>query len=62
MNYLTEDEEVKRLNELRENWALDRFFDMRSAEEKQQKTEKLEMAKKLLEKNIALEIIIELQV
>jgi len=35
MNYLTEDEEVKRLNELRENWALDRFFDMRSAEEKQ---------------------------
>ena len=32
MNYLTGDEEIKRLTELREKWAMDRTLDIKSAE------------------------------
>jgi len=29
MNYLTGDEEIRRLAELREKWAIDRYFDIK---------------------------------
>ena len=31
MNYLTGDEEVRRLAELREKWAMERYFDLKNA-------------------------------
>ena len=55
LEYLTGDEEVKRLAFLREKWEMDRISDLNHAKSEGKK----EVAKKLLEKNIPLEIIIE---
>ena len=64
MNYLTGDEEVRRLVELREKWNYDRKMDMRYAkkegEKEGQKAEKIEIAKKMLEKNKTIEEIMEI--
>lgn len=49
MTYLTGDEEVKRLAELREIWAIDRAFDRKEA--------KREVAEEMLKNNISIEII-----
>lgn len=73
MNYLTGDEEVRRLAELREKWAMDRASDMdeareegeRIGEEKSRKEgemvgrdkEKIEMAKEMLKKDLPIELI-----
>ena len=48
MNYLTGDEEVKRLVELRERWEIDRNLDMKLAKEEGEKNAKIEMARKML--------------
>ena len=64
MNYLTGDEEVRRLVELREKWNYDRKMDIRYAkkegEKEGQKAEKIEIAKKMLEKNKTIEEIMEI--
>ncbi len=63
LEYLTGDEEVKRLAFLREKWEMDRVSDINYATEqgelKGRKEEQKEIAKKLLEKNISIDIIIE---
>ena len=52
MNYLTGDEEVRRLAELREKWEMDRVSEINFA--------KLEIAKKMLKKGMDIDTIIEL--
>lgn len=59
MNYLTGDEEIRRLVELRERWAFDRNMDMNYAEEDGKKKKAREIAKKLLKKGVSIEIIVE---
>lgn len=59
MNYLTGDEEIRRLVELRERWAFDRNMDMNYAEEDGKKKKAREIAKKLLKKGVSIEIIME---
>lgn len=49
MNYLTGDEEIRRLAELREKWAMDRYFDLENT--------KKEIAKEMLKNNIDIKII-----
>ena len=53
MNYLTGDEEIKRLAELREKWAIERYFDRKSAKEEGKK----EIAKEMLKNGVSIEII-----
>lgn len=55
MEYLTGDEELQRLAELRESSAIDRGLAMSYA----RKQEKIETAKKLLKKNVSIDIILE---
>ena len=59
LEYLTGDEEVKRLAFLREKWEMDRISDLNYAKSEGRKEEQKEIAKKLLEKNISIDIIIE---
>lgn len=55
MEYLTGDEELQRLAELRESSAIDRGLAMSYA----RKQEKIETARKLLKKNVSIDIILE---
>ena len=55
MEYLTGDEELQRLAELRESSVIDRGLAMSYA----RKQEKIETAKKLLKKNVSIDIILE---
>lgn len=55
MNYLTGDEEIRRLVELRERWEFDRNMDVKC--ERYQKAR--EIAQKLLKKGVSIEIIME---
>lgn len=71
MEYLTGDEEIKRLVELRERWDFDRMMDLKSAKEEGQsigrlegqdegkRQAKIEMVKKMLEKGENIEKIME---
>ena len=63
MNYLTGDEEVRRLAELREKWEMDYNSGIgharREGIKEGQKEKQLEVAKKLKEKNIDVTIIVE---
>lgn len=58
INYLTGDAEVKRLEELREKWEMDRISAISYAEKRGRNKEKEEIAKKLLKENVGIEIII----
>lgn len=64
LEYLTGDEEVKRLAFLREKWEMDRVSDINYATEqgelKGRKEEQKEIAKKLLEENVDIEIIVKI--
>ena len=53
VEYLTGDEEVKRLAELREKWEMDRNSEIGQA----RKEEKLEIAKSMLKDGMDLEIV-----
>jgi len=55
MEYLTGDEELQRLAELRESSVIDRGLAMSYA----RKQEKIETARKLLKKNVSIDIILE---
>ena len=57
MNYLTGDEEVRRLAELREKWEMDRVSAINYAERKGKKEGKIEVARKLLNKKIPIKDI-----
>ena len=57
MNYLTGDEEIKRLAEIRENWQIDRNFDMKHAKEEGEKRAKREMIKKMLKNGVDINVI-----
>ncbi len=70
LNYLTGDEAVRRLAELREKWEMDRISELNYAEEKGEirgerrgekrgkKQEKEQIAKNLIKQNIDIDIII----
>ena len=60
MNYLTGDEAVRRLAELREKWEMDRISDLSYAEKKGRKEKAEEIAKKLLKKKVEINEIIEI--
>lgn len=60
MNYLTGDDEVRRIAELQEKWESDRVSELSYATRKGEKKSKLEIAKRMLEKNKDIEEIIEL--
>lgn len=53
MNYLTGDEEIRRLAELREKWAMDRYFDIKNAKEEG----KREIIKQMLKNGINIKTI-----
>ena len=59
LEYLTGDEEVKRLAFFFFIWEMDRISDLNYAKSEGRKEEQKEIAKKLLEKNISIDIIIE---
>lgn len=63
ITYLTGDAAVQRLEELREKWEMDRISAIDYAEERGKKAgeenKQKEIAKKMLEKNIAIDVIIE---
>ena len=56
MTYLTGDEEIRRLAELREKWEMD----WNSSMDYSKKEGKKEVAKKMKEKNIPIETIVEI--
>ena len=58
MEYLTGDAEIKGLAELRENSRIDKWFAMNYGRKQGENKAKIETAKKLLEMNIAMDIII----
>lgn len=68
MNYLTGDEEIRRLAELREKWEMDyksaqraeREFGLKEGEKKGSKKEKQEIARKMLMKKLPLDLIEEI--
>lgn len=64
MNYLTGDEEIKRLTELRERWAFDRAMDINWANKtcvkKGIRQNQIRVAKKMLEKGKEIAEIIEM--
>ena len=60
MNYLTGDEEVKRLAELREKWEMDYNSGISYAIKKGEKKNKIETAKKMKEENLPIELIIKI--
>lgn len=57
MNYLTGDEEVRRIAELREKWEMDWNSGMADAREEGIKQEKIEIAKKLIKLGMSIEKI-----
>ena len=57
INYLTGDAEVRRMQELREKWEMDRISALSCAESKGKEYEKKKIAKKLLKENVNIEII-----
>ena len=59
MEYLTGDEELQRLAELRESSAIDRGLAMSYARKQGIKENQIETARKLLKKNISIDIILE---
>ena len=60
MNYLTGDEEVKRLAELREKWEMDYNSGISYAIKKGEKNRTIETAKKMKQENLPLELIIKI--
>ena len=64
MNYLTGDEEVRRLAELREKWEMDRVsainYAERKGEERGKKQRNIEIAKEMKNKKIGVELIAEI--
>lgn len=60
LEYLTGDEAVRRLAELRDKWEMDDFFIKKYAKEEGEKKGKKEIAKKLLEKGMEIQEIIEI--
>lgn len=59
MEYLTGDEEVRRMAELREKWEMDYISASNSGKRDGAQKEKIEIAKKLLKLEIDIEKIIE---
>ncbi len=59
MEYLTGDEELQRLAELRESSAIDRGLAMSYARKQGIKENQIETARKLLKKNVSIDIILE---
>lgn len=59
VEYLTGEEEIKRLAELREKWAMDRRSEISDAREEGKKEEKLAIAKNMLNKGISEEDILD---
>ena len=57
VEYLTGDEEVKRLAELREKWEMDRNSEIGQAKKEGKKEEKLEIAKNMLKDGMNLETV-----
>ena len=60
MNYLTGEAETRRLAELREKWEMDRVSAINHATRKGKKEEKIEIAKKMLNENMSIEMIMKL--
>ena len=60
MNYLTGEEEVKRLAELREKWEMDYNSGMGHARREGIKETKFEVAKKMKEEKLPIELIIKI--
>lgn len=60
MNYLTGDEEVRRLAELREKWEMDRVSAINYATRKGEKKKSLEIAKEMKNEGIAIKLIEEI--
>ena len=60
MNYLTGDEEVRRLAELREKWEMDYNSGMDYARREGKKEKELELAKKMKEEKLPIELIIKI--
>ena len=60
LDYLTGDEAVRRLVELRDKWDMDDFFIKKRAKEEGEKAGKKEIALKLLEKGMEIKEIIEI--
>lgn len=58
MNYLTGDEAVRRLAELREKWEMDRISDLSWAEKKGRKEKAEEIAKEMIKQGLSIEIIV----
>lgn len=62
MNYLTGDEEVRRLAELREKWEMDRISEISYAKEEGKaegrRSEKEKIAKEMLKQGLTIEIIV----
>ncbi len=59
LEYLTGDEEVKRMAFLHEKWEMDYNSGIQNAKEDGKKQEKIEIAKRMLNKKIDIELIIE---
>lgn len=57
MNYLTGDEEVQRLAELREKWEMDYISGTNYARAEGEKNKSIEIAKELLKENMTIEKI-----
>ena len=58
VEYLTGDEEVKRLAELREKWEMDRNSEIGQAKKEGKAEEKLEIAKSMLKRKFKIEDIV----
>lgn len=60
MNYLTGDDEVRRIAELQEKWESDRVSELSYATKLGEKTSKIEIAKRLIKMKVPLEQIMEI--
>lgn len=60
MNYLTGDAAVRRMAELREKWEMDRISEIDYAETKGKEEKQIEIVKKMLKKEMSIELIMEI--
>ena len=60
LSYLTGEEEVRRLEELEEKWAMDRNSAIDYAETKGRKEKQIEVAKEMLKRNMEIKLISEI--
>lgn len=60
MNYLTGDEEVKRMVELREKWEMDYNSGIGNARKEGERKKQLEVAKKMKEENLPIKLIVKI--